>query len=199
MKREKMKHGKGLRKDAEEYLMGMLEICQIFHAPMFAVVVIPDNDGNIDYDNMVYSAQSHTAKLKDDRVRKHMLIANGFEAVKTPDDRDSASEDKLPESVKNRAMSIYSLKPEQIAEVRVRMQRLIDFAERNKTSAFATVASANSEEGTEYISMRTVEKSQQMVKNNHISKHILVEDKNFDVVPIRDAVVFDMEEVFGNV
>lgn len=60
----------------------LLEFCQINRIPFFASCAIGNDTKETDYLNIVYSAQSHSMKLHDDRIRKHMLIANGeFDVV----------------------------------------------------------------------------------------------------------------------
>lgn len=70
------------RNELDKKMRELLEICQIYHVPFFASCVIENNDSGTEYSNMIYSAQSHNIKLKDDRIRKYMLIANGeFDVV----------------------------------------------------------------------------------------------------------------------
>lgn len=70
------------RNELEEKMRELLEICQICHVPFFLSCAIKNDDSGTEYSNMIYSAQSHNIKLKDDRIRKYMLIANGeFDVV----------------------------------------------------------------------------------------------------------------------
>ncbi len=70
------------RKDLDKKLNEVLELCQIYHIPFFASVAVKNSDQETEYNNIVYSAQSHAIRLHDDRIRKYMLIANGnFEVV----------------------------------------------------------------------------------------------------------------------
>lgn len=62
-------------------LRRVLEICQIHKLPMFASVAIENNENDTKYDNIIYTGQAHNFLLKDDKIRKYMLIANGFDAV----------------------------------------------------------------------------------------------------------------------
>lgn len=74
-----------LSKDAineiDTKLRDLLEVCQIYHAPMFASVAIENSDEGTKYNNVTYSAQAHQISLKDDHIRKCILVADGFEAV----------------------------------------------------------------------------------------------------------------------
>lgn len=205
MKKDKIKHGKGLMNDSEKLLKGLLESCQIYHAPMFASVIITGIHNGTEYDNIVYSAQSHMVKLTEDKIRKHMLIANGFEAIGgsaiIDDIQESdtcGNEDKIPDVVKNRATTIYRLDDTSIKDIKQKVEGIVAMAKQNDTSAFVSVAVANTENDTEYITEYYVPKSQIRLKDNQIEKHVLISEKSFDAIPKRDAVSFDMEEVFGD-
>lgn len=66
----------------EKKFRELLEICQINHTPFFATCAFANDDQQTKYMSVVYSAQSHLIQLTDDRIRKHMLIANGgFDVV----------------------------------------------------------------------------------------------------------------------
>ena len=73
------------QKEIEGRLKALLEVCQIYHVPMFASVAIENSEKNTTYNNIVYSAQAHQVFLKNDTIRRYMLIANGFEAVPARD------------------------------------------------------------------------------------------------------------------
>lgn len=68
----------GAQAAVESRLKALLEICQIYHAPMYATVAIKNSEKDTIYNNIVYSATAHQIVLKNDRIRKHMLIAAGF-------------------------------------------------------------------------------------------------------------------------
>lgn len=76
--------------EVEERLKSLLEICQIHHIPMFASVAIENSEEGTVYNNIVYSGQAHKINLKEDYIRKCILVADGFEAVPA---RDSVSFD----------------------------------------------------------------------------------------------------------
>ncbi len=59
----------------------ILELSQIYKLPMYASVAIKNSEEGTEYTSVVYNPSSHQIGLKDDRIRKHMLIANGFEVV----------------------------------------------------------------------------------------------------------------------
>lgn len=73
------------QKEIEGRLKALLEVCQIYHVPMFASVAIENSEEETKYNNIVYSSQAHQVLLKNDTIRKHMLIANGFEAIPARD------------------------------------------------------------------------------------------------------------------
>ena len=67
--------------ELEEKLKDLLEFAQIHHLPCFFTIVTGNTDKGTTYRNLVYSAQTSRIHLTDDRIRKHLLIASGFEAV----------------------------------------------------------------------------------------------------------------------
>lgn len=69
------------RMEIEAKLNALLQVCQIYKTPMFASVAIRNTDQETEYSNIVYSAQSHNLCLKNDCIRKYVLIADGFEPV----------------------------------------------------------------------------------------------------------------------
>ena len=66
------------RMEIEAKLNALLQVCQIYKTPMFASVAIRNTDQETEYSNIVYSAQSHNLRLKNDCIRKYVLIADGF-------------------------------------------------------------------------------------------------------------------------
>lgn len=72
-------------KEIKARLKSLLEICQICRVPMFASVALANSETETQYENIVYGGQSHIVTLTDDKIRKHMLISNGFEAVPARD------------------------------------------------------------------------------------------------------------------
>lgn len=71
--------------EVQEALDKLLEVCQIHHLPMFATVVVKNSDTKTEYKNVTYGSKSHTINLTEDRIRKHILIAGGFDAVPVRD------------------------------------------------------------------------------------------------------------------
>ena len=69
----------------EKKLLSLLETCQTLQIPMFATVVISNDEEETKYNRIVYSAQAHQMRLKNDQIRKHILISNGFDAVPARD------------------------------------------------------------------------------------------------------------------
>ena len=68
--------------ELDKKMRELLELCQINHVPFFATCAIANSGEETKYLNIVYSAQAHSMKLTDDRIRKHMLVANGeFDVV----------------------------------------------------------------------------------------------------------------------
>lgn len=69
----------------EKKLLSLLETCQTLQIPMFATVAISNDEEETKYNRIVYSAQAHQMRLKNDQIRKHILISNGFDAVPARD------------------------------------------------------------------------------------------------------------------
>lgn len=65
----------------EEKLKDLLEFAQIHRLPCFVSFVTGNTEKGTTYRNLVYSAQTSQIQLTDDQIRKHLLIASGFEAV----------------------------------------------------------------------------------------------------------------------
>lgn len=81
MKNTVFKMSAGSTKALDKKVQELLEICQIEHLPMFLSVAVENTDETTTYKNVVYGAKSHNMGLADDRIEKHILIANGFDAV----------------------------------------------------------------------------------------------------------------------
>lgn len=73
------------KKELDRRMTELLEFCQGNKIPMFATVAIANDEHETQYENIVYGNMSHDIELKDDRIRKHMLIAKGFDAVPVRD------------------------------------------------------------------------------------------------------------------
>lgn len=70
------------REDLDRILRGLLEFCQIHRIPFFTACAVANGPEGTEYLNTVYSAQSHAMTLTDDRIRKHMLLADSeFDVV----------------------------------------------------------------------------------------------------------------------
>lgn len=59
----------------------VLSICQVNNFPVFISAAVANDKDRTEYKNLIYSSTAHFINLKDDKIRKYMLIANGFEAV----------------------------------------------------------------------------------------------------------------------
>lgn len=191
------KLSKTAKNDVENTLKGLLEICQILHLPMFACVITEYKDNAITYDNIVYSAQSHKVRLYDDHIRRHMLVANGFEvSCKTPEVKtDDTPQDELPLS---KRFAVYSINDEEMEELTEKIEDVTDLSEKYDTSVFVAVAVSNSVTHTETKSCYKIPKPQKTLKDNVIYKHIQIAEKDFDAVPARDLLSLDMSDMFGD-
>ncbi len=65
----------------KEKLKDVLMCCQIYRIPFFAAIAESDNGEKTEYANFIHSAGANNIPLTEDHIRKHMLIANGFEPV----------------------------------------------------------------------------------------------------------------------
>lgn len=68
-------------KIAEKKLNELFLHCQAYNIPMFGTIAVSDTGETTYYINSAFSAAGHLINLKDDQIRKHMLVANGFEVV----------------------------------------------------------------------------------------------------------------------
>lgn len=62
-------------------MKNLVMVCQICHVPVFAAAAVKNSENETEYTNYIYSATAHRILLKDDRIRKYELIADGFEVV----------------------------------------------------------------------------------------------------------------------
>lgn len=200
MKENHTKLNKSAREKAEVALKSLLEVCQIYHLPMLASIVFENNDKETIYDNIVYSAQSHQVNLYDDQIRKHILIANGFEITSPKMDKECfiPNDEQNGDEKKKRIPTIYELDEDGKKELQIALDNLKSFSETNQTSIFASVAIANKDGKTNFSTCYNITENQLNLKNDKIHKHIMVSEKGFNVVPARDAVSIDMGEVFGD-
>lgn len=183
------KLGKAARDEAEKVLKGILEVCQIYHTPMFASIITENTDKGIVYDNIVYSAQSHQIRLTDDKIRRHMLVANGFETMPKINKETTEEQPKK--------LTVYKVTEDADKEIIQKLETLVQFSEKHQTSVFVAVAVGNSETDTEYEVRYNITENQVTAKNSQIKKHITIAEKSFDAVPVRDVAVVDMWEVFN--
>lgn len=77
----KFELSKGAQREVTKIMNQLLEFCQINKVPMFCTVAVKSTEEETEYVNTVYGSKSHVIHLADDQIRRHMLIANGFEAV----------------------------------------------------------------------------------------------------------------------
>lgn len=68
-------------KNIASKLRALKETAQMYGVPMFASVVISNDESNTGYLRAVNSAQSHAVFLTNDEIRRHMLVANGFDVT----------------------------------------------------------------------------------------------------------------------
>ena len=59
----------------------VLQICQINNLPVFMSVATENSSEGTVYKNMVFSGTANYINLANDRIRKHMLVANDYEVV----------------------------------------------------------------------------------------------------------------------
>lgn len=67
--------------DVVSKLKLLKETAQMYNVPMYASVVVSNTDEDTKYQRAVNSAQSHAIYLTKDEIRKHMLVANGFDVL----------------------------------------------------------------------------------------------------------------------
>lgn len=69
------------KKVINEHINALMEIAQIYQIPMFFTIVTGNSEASTEYNKGVLSAQSVGIKLKNDTVRKHLLVEAGYELI----------------------------------------------------------------------------------------------------------------------
>lgn len=69
------------REELEEAINRVLYICHMNQIPVFVSAAVKNSDEGTEYINSMFSSTANAINLKDDRIRKYMLIANGYEPV----------------------------------------------------------------------------------------------------------------------
>ena len=60
----------------------LLELCQIYHTPMFFSVAVRNSVTETEYMNITFDGNPNKIILSDDQIRQHILIAsNEFVAI----------------------------------------------------------------------------------------------------------------------
>lgn len=60
----------------------LLELCQIYHTPMFFSVAVRNSVTETEYMNITFDGNPNKITLSDDQIRQHILIAsNEFVAI----------------------------------------------------------------------------------------------------------------------
>ena len=57
------------------------QICAVYSLPYFASFCISDGKEGTTYENYMYGSISNGIHLRDDQIRKHINVANGFYTV----------------------------------------------------------------------------------------------------------------------
>lgn len=68
----------------DQKLAELKEVCSVLQVPMFATVVVANDESGTKYLRSVRAAQSHATVLYRDEIRKHILISNDFEVSVVP-------------------------------------------------------------------------------------------------------------------
>lgn len=72
---------KEVKEAIESKINELLELCQMHQIPMFTSVCTGNDATGSHYMNKVYSGKANNIPLTDDKIERHILIANGFAAV----------------------------------------------------------------------------------------------------------------------
>lgn len=78
---------KNIKKLAEE----IYEICKSYGVATFLTFCVYDDGNSTEYKNFINGSKSNGFIFKDDRIRKHINVANGFATV-PPDEEMSIDE-----------------------------------------------------------------------------------------------------------
>lgn len=68
-------------KTVKEKIGEVLELCQLYQIPMFVTIAEKNDSDGTEYYSRMYSAKAHGILLTEDKIERHVLIANGFAAV----------------------------------------------------------------------------------------------------------------------
>lgn len=81
------------RETLDKKMRELLELCQIYHTPMFCSVAVRNSLAETEYMNITFDTNPNKIPLADDQIRHHILIAsNGFVAIPK---RDSVNMDMI--------------------------------------------------------------------------------------------------------
>lgn len=70
-----------VKAEIHEHIIALQELGQIHHIPLFFTMAIGSNEEETVYDKGILTAQSLGMKLKDDTVRKHLLVEAGYDLI----------------------------------------------------------------------------------------------------------------------
>lgn len=79
----------------DEAMRDLLRLCQIYRVPMYSTVAVKNDDAGTEYKTFTYGAGANGVYLRDDHIRSHILISNGFQAVPARDNYEVSLSDVL--------------------------------------------------------------------------------------------------------
>lgn len=81
------------KKHIEQKAIELNEMCKAYGVAMFMSFCVKDDGTKTDYQNFVNGSASNGFKFVDDRLRRHINVANGFETV--PPDEETSIDDYM--------------------------------------------------------------------------------------------------------
>lgn len=65
----------------DEHIQEIFKYCKLKKIPFFASFAISNSDEGTEYDNYTVSAGLEDINLKEDKIRKHILLYRGFDVA----------------------------------------------------------------------------------------------------------------------
>lgn len=81
------------KKHIEQKAMELTEVCKTYGVAAFMTFCVKDDGTQTEYKNFVNGSVSNGFKFADDRLRRHINVANGFETV--PPDEEISIDDYM--------------------------------------------------------------------------------------------------------
>lgn len=168
------------REELDNYMRSLLEFSQTFHTPMFISAAVANNAAGTEYVRYIYTASAHGIHLVDDRIRRHQLVARGFEAVPPKD------ENRIEELAEKKDMTMYTLSDGEEMSLNRIIKDISIFCSKNAVPVFLSIAVKNNKKETKYIEKKYIPNHPRL-SNNQLHTHELIQT-GFEVITPRDNI-----------